>query len=66
MELAESQHEREHKGKGESKDEDPYPNESEQAEQALMGHEEELKKEFERDCAAEWNKRRLARESMRV
>ena len=27
-----------------------------------MGHEEELKKEFERDCAKEWNKRRLARE----
>ena len=26
-----------------------------------MGHEEELKKEFERDCAEEWNKRRLAR-----
>ena len=27
-----------------------------------MGHEEELKKEFERDCVKEWNKRRLARE----
>ena len=40
----------------------PPLNENEQAEQALMGHEEELKKEFERDCAKEWNKRRLARE----
>jgi len=62
MELAESQHEREQKGKEESKDVDPSPNESEQAEQALMEYEEELKKEFERDCATEWNKRRLARE----
>ena len=44
MELAESQHEREQKGKEEPKAVDPSPNESEQAEQALMGHEEELKK----------------------
>ena len=27
-----------------------------------MGHEEELMKEFKRDCATEWNRRRLARE----
>ena len=62
MELAESQHEREQKGKEESKGDDSPLNENEQAEQALMGHEEELTKEFERDCAKEWNRRRLARE----
>ena len=27
-----------------------------------MGNEEEPKEEFERDCAKEWNRRRLARE----
>ena len=31
-----------------------------------MGNEEELKQEFERDCAKEWNRRRLARESIRL
>ena len=61
-ELAESQHEREQKGEEESKDGDPPLKENEQAEQALMGHEEELTKEFKRDCATEWNRRRLARE----
>ena len=39
----------------------PPLNENEQSEQALMENEEELKKEFERDCAKEWNKRRLER-----
>ena len=65
VELAESQHEREQKGKEESKD-DASPlivrQENEQAEQALMEHEEELMEEFKRDCATEWNRRRLARE----
>ena len=66
MELAKSWQEREQKkGKEESKDGDPsliISRENEQAEQALMGHEEELTAEFKSDCAAEWNRRRLARE----
>ena len=55
MELADSQHEREQKGTQESKPEDDglSLNENERNEQALMGNEEELKKEFERDCAKE-------------
>ena len=65
MELAESLQERERKkGKEESKDGDPsliISRENEQAEQALMRHEEVLTAEFKSDCATEWNRRRLAR-----
>ena len=65
VELADSQHEREQKGTRESKPESDgssHTENNEQCEQALMGHGEELKKEFERDCAKEWNRRNLARE----
>ena len=65
MELAESEQEREKKkGKEESKDGDPslvVSQENEQAEQALMLHEEVLAAEFRSDCATEWNRRRLTR-----
>ena len=53
------------KGKEESKDGDPpyvISQENEQAEQALMLNEEVLAAEFRSDCAAEWNRRRLAQE----
>jgi hypothetical protein len=72
QELAESQREREQKGEEESKENDP-PNEGEQNEMfwhqrclesvecILMHKEEVLKQEFERDCAKEWNRRKLER-----
>jgi len=70
--LAESQREREQKGEEESKENDP-PNEGEQNEMfwhhrclesvecILMHQEEVLKQEFERECAKEWNRRKLER-----
>ena len=52
MELADSQHEREQKGTRASKQESDGSSltENEQCKQAPMGHEEELKRVFERDC----------------
>ena len=66
--VANSQQERDQKGTLESKQESEGSslNKNEQMEQSLMENEEELKKEFERDCAKEWNRRRLARASMRL
>ena len=68
MKLANSQQERDQKETAESKPESDglSLSENERNEQLLVGNEEELKKEFERDCAKEWNRRRLARESIRL
>ena len=52
MKLAKSQQEREQMGTSESKPESDgsFLNANERMEQSLMGNEEELKKEFERNC----------------